>query len=91
MFANLPNSRCLHPIPRLYKKVFSFVDAQNSLYWYGMKRYWVDSADRLAYACSMVVDFARLRSRICCAVNSPPQTLQRQPGDAAGATIDPGC
>jgi hypothetical protein len=30
---------------------------QNFLYSYGMKRYWVDSTDRLAYTCSMVVDF----------------------------------
>ncbi len=30
-------------------------------------------------------DFARLQSRICSVVNSPPQTLQRQPGDAARA------
>lgn len=47
--------------------------------------------DRLAYTCSMMADFARLLARICSTVNSPPQTLQRQPGDAAGATIDPGC
>ena len=26
-------------------------------------------------------DFARLLSRICSVVNSPPQTLQRQPGE----------
>ena len=47
----------------------------------------------LAYACSMAADFVRLLLRICSAVNSPPQTPQRQPGDAmgAGATLDPGC
>jgi len=31
----------------------------------------------------MAGDFARLLSRICSVVNMPPQTLQRQPGDAA--------
>ena len=66
---------------------------QNFFYRYAMKRSWVDSKDRPAYACSMIVDFARLLARICSTVNSPPQTLQRQPADAAGtgATIDPGC
>ncbi len=33
----------------------------------------------------MAADFTRLLSRICSVVNSPPQTLQRQPGDAACA------
>lgn len=31
----------------------------------------------------IAVDFARLLSRICTVVNSPPQTLQRQPGEVA--------
>jgi len=35
------------------------------------------------YTWPMAADFARLSSRICSVVNSPPQTLQRQPGDAA--------
>lgn len=65
--------------------------AQNFLFSYGMKRYWVDSTHWVAYACSMVVDFARLLARICSTVNSPPQTLQRQFGGAAGAMIDHGC
>jgi hypothetical protein len=43
------------------------------------------------YACSMAGDFARLLSRICSVVNSPPQTLQRQPGDAARAITDTPC
>ncbi len=29
----------------------------------------------------MAADFARLLSRICSVVNSPPHTLQRQPAD----------
>ena len=51
----------------------------------------VARADRLAYACSTAVDFARLLSRICSVVNSPPQTLQRQPGDAACAISGADC
>ena len=37
------------------------------------------------------MDFARLLSRICSVVNPPPQTLQRQPGDAACAIPGTGC
>lgn len=48
-------------------------------------------SQRFVSAWESVADFVRLRSRISCAVNFPPQTLQRQPGDAAGATIEPGC
>jgi len=39
----------------------------------------------------MAVDFARLPSRICSVVNLPPQTLQRQPGDAACAMTGIDC
>jgi len=39
----------------------------------------------------MAEDFARLLSRICSVVNSPPQTLQRQPGDAACAISGTDC
>ena len=51
----------------------------------------IHSTDRPAYTRSTLVNFARLLARICSTVNCPPQTLQRQPGDAAGATIGPGC
>jgi hypothetical protein len=44
-----------------------------------------------AYACSTPADFVRLLSRICSVVNSPPQTLQRQLGDAACAISCIGC
>src|SRR5271169_7197757 len=46
---------------------------------------------RLAYTCSMAVDFGRLLLRICSVVNWPPQTLQRQPGDAACAITGTDC
>lgn len=36
----------------------------------------------VGYVRSGVVDRARLPSRICSVVNSPPQTLHRQPGEA---------
>lgn len=42
-----------------------------------------------AYTCS-VADFTRLLSRIYPEVNSPPQTLHRQPGDTVcGITATP--
>jgi len=44
-----------------------------------------------AYACSTAADFVRLLSRICSVVNSPPQTLQRQLGDAACAITGTDC
>jgi hypothetical protein len=44
-----------------------------------------------AYVCSTAEDFARLLSRICSVVNSPPQTLQRQLGDAACEICGVGC
>jgi len=47
--------------------------------------------NRLAYTCPRAVDFARLLSRICSVVNPPPQTLHRQPGDAAWAIPGTGC
>jgi len=45
----------------------------------------------LAYTCSVALDFTRLLSRICSVVNSPPQTLQRQPGDAASGITGTPC
>lgn len=48
-------------------------------------------ADKLSYTGSIAMDFSRLLSRICSAVNSPPQTLQRQPRDAACITSGFGC
>lgn len=44
-----------------------------------------------AYACSTAADFVRLLSRICSVVNSSPQTLQRQPGEAACAITGGDC
>ena len=39
----------------------------------------------------MMADFTRLPARICSTVNSPPQTLHCQLGEAAGALIDSNC
>jgi hypothetical protein len=51
----------------------------------------VSRSEGRAYTRSTLVDFARLLARICSTENCPPQTLQRQPGDVAGATIGTGC
>ena len=40
---------------------------------------------RSVYAGSTAMDFDRLLSRTCSVVNSRPQTLQRQPGEAKPA------
>jgi hypothetical protein len=42
-------------------------------------------------AALVVAPLVRLLSRICSVVNSCPQTLQRQPGDAAGAIPGTDC
>jgi hypothetical protein len=43
------------------------------------------------YSCSIGLLFVRWLARICSVVNTPPQTLQRQPGDAACAITDTDC
>ena len=52
---------------------------------------WPHRTTLFAYTYSIALDFARLLSRICSVVNTPPQTLQRQPGNAACAITDTDC
>jgi hypothetical protein len=47
----------------------------------GLKRGFSSLMDEGDYAGSTAMDFERLLSRTCSVVNSPPQTLQRQPGE----------
>lgn len=45
----------------------------------------VSQTARPVYAGSTAMDFDRLLSRTCSVVNSPPHTLQRQPGEEKAA------